>query len=170
MQKGLALPDPLTDDHQPRAIAATVKGVRIYGLYVPNGDRISSTKFAYKLRWLDRLGQELLAGFSPDDADVWDPFRTEGRVLCHPEERARFSRLLDWGLVDSFREANPFASEFSWWDYQKMGWQRGHGMRIDHVLLSRALAPRCTEVTIWRDTRGWKQPSDHAPVTVDLRD
>lgn len=170
------------DDGQARIVAATVAGIRIYGCYVPNGQAVGSPKFAYKLRWLERLRSwiarvhtpddpVLVCGdmnIAPDDLDTWDPFRTEGQLLCHPDERARLAALLDWGLVDSFREQNPFASEFSWWDYRRMGFERNHGLRIDHVFLTRPLMDRCRDVRIWRDVRGWEQPSDHVPVVVEL--
>jgi len=169
------------DDDQARVVAATVDGVRIYGLYTPNGQAVGSDKFRYKLRWLDQLRTELdrhdprddllVCGdmnIAPDDLDVWDPFKADGTVLCHPDERGRFAGLIDWGLTDSFREQDPFSTAFTWWNYQKMGWQRNHGMRIDHVLLTRSLQARSTGVTIHREVRGWDQPSDHAPVSVDL--
>ena len=105
---------------------------------------------------------------APDVLDVWDPFKAEGQVLCHPDERAALQHALDWGLTDAFRDQNPFSPEFSWWDYQKMGFVRNHGMRIDHVFLTRSLLARCRRVTIHRDVRGWDNPSDHAPVSVDL--
>ncbi len=169
------------DDDQARVVAGTVQGVRIYGLYTPNGQSVGSPQFLYKLAWLGKLREELdryaptdevlVCGdmnVAPSDLDVWDPFKAEGRVLFHPDERAAIQALVDWGLTDAFRERNPFETAFSWWDYQKMGFQRNHGMRIDHVYLTAPLMQRCTEVTIHRDVRGWDTPSDHAPVSVVL--
>ncbi len=167
-----------------RIIAATVRGVRIYGLYCPNGTQVGSDRFRGKLEWYRRLRAELDTYHSPDDAvivtgdfnvtptehDCWDPFRSEGKLLCTNEEREAFEHLLDFGLTDSWRELNPYIVEFSWWDYQKMGWQRNHGLRIDHVLLTDSLLDRCEAVTIHKDVRGWDSPSDHAPVSVDLED
>ena len=166
-------------DDQARVVAGTVNGVRIYGLYTPNGQAVGSEAFHYKLGWLAQLRTELdrydptqdllVCGdmnVAPTDLDLWDPFKAEGQVLAHPDERAAIERLVDWGLVDAFREANPFESAFSWWDYQKMGFSRNHGMRIDHVYLTKPLYARCREVTIHRDVRGWDTPSDHAPVSV----
>ena len=170
------------DDPQARVIAATIQGIRVIGVYCPNGQQIGSDKFFYKLAWYERLRLMLdrtcpadtpvvLCGdfnVAPDDIDVWDPFVTEGQLLCHPDERNALERVMDWGLEDSFRSMNPFSSEFSWWDYRAMGFQRNHGVRIDHLLLSDDLMQRLQDAVIWRDTRGWEQPSDHAPVTVDL--
>ncbi|MEM6929362.1 MAG: exodeoxyribonuclease III [Myxococcota bacterium] len=169
------------DDPQARVVAGTVEGVRIYGLYVPNGQSVGSDKFLYKLDWLRRLDQEvrnypadqpmLVCGdfnIAPTDLDVWDPFKFDGSVHAHPDERAALQRVLDWGLTDAWREVNPFEQQFTWWDYQKMGFVRNHGLRIDHVFLSKDLLGRLKTVTIHRDVRGWDTPSDHAPVSVDV--
>jgi exodeoxyribonuclease III len=179
------LPDGLEGPHpgEPRILTARVAGIRLYDLYCPNGTALGSPRFFHKLRWyrhlrdeLDRLydpADDLLVvgdmNVAPDDLDVWDPFKCDGVLLCHPDERASFAALLEWGLADAFRELNPYANQFTWWDYQKMGFQRGHGLRIDHTLLSRSLMQRLAGVTLHRDVRGWDQPSDHAPVSVDLR-
>lgn len=166
-----------------RLIAGTVQGTRIYGLYCPNGTQVGSARFHGKLDWYRRLRAELDTHFSanddvllcgdfnitPTDNDTWDPFGSEGKLLCTPQEREIFEHLLAFGFTESWREKNPFSVEFSWWDYQKMGWQRNHGLRIDHVLLTASLMSRCEEVTIHREVRGWPSPSDHAPVSVDLR-
>lgn len=179
VRKGL---DPALDRGQKRTIAATLLGLRVIGVYVVNGKAVGSEAFAWKLQWLDRLRARfveeggpaaplLLCGdynVAPDDLDVWDPFECEGHLLFHAEERARFQALLDAGLVDPFRAKHPFANDFTWWDYQKMGFQRNHGLRIDHTLLTPPLMARCRSVKVWREARAWDQPSDHAPVTVDL--
>ena len=168
------------DDSQARLIAGTVKGVRVIGVYAPNGTRLGSERFAFKLAWYDRLFEMIdgrytpedalvLCGdlnIAPDDPDVWDPFKCDGILLCHPLERERFQRFIDWGFTDPYRDRNPFANDFSWWDYQQMGWQRNHGMRIDHTLITPTLDARCTDVQIHADVRGWKTASDHAPVSV----
>jgi exodeoxyribonuclease-3 len=169
------------EDPEARILAATVAGIRIYGLYCPNGQEVGHPKFLEKLRWFGRLRTELdrfprdaaLAvvgdfNVAPDDLDVWDPFRCDGILLCHPDERAALAHVVAWGLRDPFRERNPFANAFTWWDYQKMGFVRNHGLRIDHTLLSEPLMARVKDVVIHRDVRGWDQPSDHAPVSVDL--
>jgi len=178
-QKGI---DDGGDRSQSRLIAGTVNGIRIIGVYAPNGTRLGSEPFAFKLSWYDRLFEMIASrhrpsdpiilcgdlNIAPDDPDVWDPFRCDGILLCHPLERERFQRFLDWGFVDPFRERHPFANTFSWWDYQQMGFQRNHGLRIDHTLLTAPVDARCSEVTIHANVRGWTSPSDHAPVSVTL--
>jgi exodeoxyribonuclease-3 len=164
-------------DDQARLVSADVAGLRVIDVYVPNGQAVGTDKFRYKLRWLDRLAASLrdrdttaplaLVGdfnIAPDDLDVWDPFVWDGVVLCHPEERKRLRALLDLGLVDAWRARNALASEFSWWDYQRMGWPRNQGLRIDLVLLGAAAQARCSDIRILREVRGWPGASDHAPV------
>ncbi len=164
-----------------RVLSCVVGGIRLWGLYAPNGQAVGAPKFVYKLAWFRQLRADLdrfpadtevaVLGdlnVAPDDLDVWDPFKLDGALLCHPDERAALKHVMDWGLVDPFRELNPYANEFSWWDYQKMGFQRNHGLRIDHTLVSGPLMKRVKKVTIHRDVRGWENPSDHAPVSLDL--
>jgi len=172
--------DDGVDDPQARLIGATVQGIRVYGLYVPNGHAVGSEKFFYKLQWLERflaiLNAEtssdqpvLVCGdlnIAPDDVDVWDPFEMEGKLLCHTEERRRLQDWMDWGLHDAFRVHEPFACDYSWWDYRQMGFERNHGLRIDHILVTPSLLERCQGVEIHRHTRGWDKPSDHAPVVA----
>ena len=170
-------------DEQKRVIAATLDGVRVVCVYIPNGQDTESDKYQYKLRWLDALvgfiqqqitefGDVALLGdynIAPDDRDVHDPKAWEGKVLCSAPERAAFQRLIDLGMKDSFRLFDQPEKSFSWWDYRMNGFKRGLGMRIDHILLTPAIAARCEAATIDTEPRTWERPSDHAPVTATLR-
>jgi exodeoxyribonuclease-3 len=155
--------------------------LQVYSLYVPNGAPMGSERFRYKLEWLGKLRALLdthpaqtplvVVGdmnVAPGDLDVWDPFKCDEVLLCSTPERQALQQVLDWGLVDPFREQHPLESAFSWWDYQKLGFQRNHGLRIDHTFVSRALMPRVQRVVIHREVRKWEKPSDHAPVSLDL--
>jgi exodeoxyribonuclease III len=174
---------PGFEDEQKRVIAATVNDVRIVDLYVVNGQGIGTEKYDYKLRWLDAvhgwLSEEIkkyphlvvLGDFNiaPDDRDVHDPnVWNDDCILTSTAERAAYKRILDLGLHDSFRMHNDEAGHFSWWDYRAGGFQRNHGLRIDLILLSDALKPKCTNAQIDREPRTWERPSDHAPVWVEL--
>ena len=177
--KGFTLGDA---DPQTRIIHGTVNGVRLINCYVPNGNRVGSDKFHYKLAWLKRLREELDAAYKPSDPvllcgdmniapgddDTWDPFEADGHILFHPEEHRALKRVTDWGLTDAFRHHHPQSNAFSWWDYRGGGFQRNHGFRIDHIYLTQSLLQRCTEVTIERQLRGWEKPSDHVPVVAHL--
>ena len=167
---------------QKRLIAGTVGDVRIICAYIPNGQAVGSDKYDYKLRWLDALTGWLadeLAGhpnlalcgdynIAPDDRDVHDPNAWAGQILCSEPERSAFQRLLGLGLEDSFRLFTQPEKTFSWWDYRMLGFQKNLGLRIDHVLLSTALAKRCTAAGIDRAPRKRERPSDHAPVWASL--
>ncbi len=170
------------DDDQRRFIAARVADVTVVNVYVPNGQAVGTDKFRYKLGWLDRLianmsrrdltgsAVALMGDFNiaPGDSDVWDPFVWDGQILTHPEERRRFQALLALGLTDAWRHQHPYETSFSWWDYQRMGWPRNQGLRIDHVLLSAPAMARCRGTVIHKEIRGGPTPSDHAPVVVEL--
>ncbi len=175
----IGIPD--FDDPQARVIAATVGDVRVVCLYVVNGQAVDSEKFEYKLRWLkactqflkdERAAHEKLAvlgdfNIAPDDADVHDPDLWRDQVLCTDDERAYFDRWTNVGLKDAFRLFDQPPKTFSWWDYRMLGFPKNLGLRIDHILLSDALAANCTSCTIDREARkarGDDKPSDHAPV------
>lgn len=174
--------NPLFDDVQKRLIAATVGDVRVVCAYMPNGQEVGSDKYNYKLAWLAALerwlAQEIerhprlvLAGdfnIAPEDRDVYDAKAWAGKILCSEPERAAFRRLQALGMKDSFRIFDQPEKSFSWWDYRMLGFQKNLGLRIDHILLSDALAAHCTAAAIDRDMRKRERPSDHAPVWADI--
>lgn len=171
-------------DEQKRVISTTVNGTRIVCIYVPNGQSVDSDKYRYKLDWLDALHDWLkdelvryprlaLLGdynIAPEDRDVYDPQAWEGNVLVSPRERAAFSKLLQLGLLDSFRLFEQPDKSYSWWDYRMMAFRRNMGLRIDHILLSSQLAASCTSCTIDRTPRKLERPSDHTPVMANITD
>lgn len=178
---------PGNTDEQQRILAATVcfKGmqpIRLVSAYFPNGQSPDSDKFVYKLAWLkalenwlsEELAQNsrlaLLGDFNiaPTDDDVHDPAKWIGQNLVSPPEREAFQQLLNLGLTDSYRMFEQAPKSFSWWDYRMMGFRRNAGMRIDHILLSKALKEKCTQSIIDKEPRTWEQPSDHAPVIAEI--
>jgi exodeoxyribonuclease-3 len=179
----LALPDAPGEDEK-RFIAATIQGVRVVNVYVPNGQEVGSPKFAYKLAWLERLRRFLADTYTldtplllcgdfnvaPEARDVYDAEKADGEILFHPDERAAFARLLDWGLRDTVRLHHDAGGLYSWWDYRAAAFRRNLGFRIDHILVTPPLAARCTAVSFARDLRRLAKPSDHIPVIVTLRD
>ena len=169
------------DDHK-RVIAASVGGVRIVSVYCPNGQAVGSDKYAYKLRWFaalrDYLAAELprhselaVAGdfnVAPEDRDVHDPKAWEGQVLVSEAERAALREILGLGLRDAFRLFEQPEKSFSWWDYRMMAFRRNAGLRIDHILVTPALAARCKASSIDKAPRKLERPSDHAPVVAEF--
>jgi exodeoxyribonuclease-3 len=170
-------------DDPKRVIAATVGNVRVVCIYAPNGQSPESEKYAYKLKWFDALAgwlsEELarrprlavLGDFNvaPEDRDVHNPKRWEGKIHVTEPERAAFRRLLEIGFADAFRLFGQPEKEFSWWDYRLMAFQRGWGLRIDEILLAPELARECIACTIDKAPRSLERPSDHAPVIAELR-
>jgi len=179
--------DPITDlpgldDPQRRVLGATVNGVRFLNLYVPNGQEVGSDKYAYKLDWIEKLQAHVRTqleihenvvivgdfNIAPEDRDVYDPAGWADSVLFSPPEREAFRRLLDAGLADAFRLFEQEEKIWSWWDYRMGAFRRDMGLRIDHILVSSALAKSCTACRIDRAPRTWERPSDHAPVVAEF--
>ncbi len=177
---------PDFEDEQSRVITATVDHpqgeLRIINGYFVNGQEPGSEKFAYKMKWLDGLQayvasqlrqhpRLVLVGdfnIAPEDRDSYDPAGLAGTIHHTEEERAHFRALLSLGLVDGFRLFEHPEKTFSWWDYRMLGFQKNRGLRIDHILVSEPLRANVSACSVDRTPRKWKQPSDHAPVTVEL--
>ena len=171
-------------DEQKRILAVTVGDARIVCLYVPNGQSVGSDKYAYKLRWMESLTSWLkeelvkhprlavLGDFNvaPEERDVHDPKRWENSVLFSPKERAALQAVMAAGLTDAFRLFDQPERSFSWWDYRLLSFQKKRGLRIDHILVSPALARECTGCVIDVEPRKLERPSDHAPVIATFRE
>jgi exodeoxyribonuclease-3 len=173
---------PGFDDPQKRVLAATCGDTRVICVYIPNGESVGSDKYQYKLKWLAALTEWLRAetathakfallgdyNIAPEDRDVWDVKEWLGKVLFSAPEHAAFQGLLALGLTDSFRLFEQPERSFSWWDYRMNAFRRKLGLRIDHILLSQALAKTCTSCIIDVEPRKLERPSDHAPVMADV--
>jgi exodeoxyribonuclease-3 len=169
-------------DDPKRVIAATVGDVRVLCLYAPNGEAPGTDKYAYKLRWYEALTSWLREeppqrprlvvlgdlNVAPEPRDVHNPKRWEGKIHFSEPERAAFRAVLSAGLADAFRLFPQPEKQFTWWDYRLRAFERGWGLRIDHILLSPQLAPKCTACTIDMEPRKRERPSDHAPVIAEL--
>ena len=170
------------EDPQRRVLGATVAGVRVLNLYVPNGQSVDTEKYAYKLEWMAALAAQLRRdleryehvvvmgdfNIAPEDRDVHDPAAWEGKILCSPRERAALQRILDLGLADAFRLFEHAEKSFSWWDYRAAAFRRNLGLRIDLILASTVLSGSCTACTIDTAPRRLERPSDHAPVFAEF--
>lgn len=170
------------EDAQSRYIEADINGVRICCLYLPNGNPAPGPKFDYKISWMDRLlahTKQLLEGggpvvvtgdfnIIPTEADVYRPERWTKDALFRPESRAVFEALAEQGWTDAIRQIYPDETVYTYWDYFRKAFDRDAGLRIDHFLLSPAIAPKLRSAGVDRNVRGWEKTSDHAPVWVEL--
>lgn len=169
------------EDEQKRLLAATIDGIRVINVYVPNGQSVASDKYQYKLLWLEHLYaylQDALTRYekvlvlgdfniAPQDNDVYDPKAWEGQVLCSALERAALEKIMSLGFQDTFRLFAQAPEIYSWWDYRTFAFAGNRGLRIDLLLASSALAKQIDHC--WVDTRPrtWERPSDHAPVLIE---
>ena len=173
---------PGYEDEQKRVLSATFNDVRVICAYIPNGQAVDSEKYLYKLSWLTALNAWLkgeltqhkhlaLLGdynIAPEDRDVHDPKAWEGQVLVSEPEREKFREMIAMGLKDSFRLFEQADKSYTWWDYRMMGFRRNFGLRIDHILLSEALAAQCKSCIIDKEPRKLERPSDHTPVMAEI--
>ncbi|MHC1949504.1 exodeoxyribonuclease III [Bradyrhizobium sp. UFLA06-06] len=170
-------------DHEARYIEAAVRGIVVTSLYLPNGNPQPGPKFDYKLAWFKRLRAHaakllkedvpvVLAGdynVAPTPFDIYPTRSWDKDALIQPKSRAAFKALVDQGWCDAIRTLHPDAPMFTFWDYKRQRWPRDAGLRLDHLLLSPAVAPRLVKAGVDRTIRGEDGASDHAPAWVVLR-
>ncbi len=174
------------DDDQARYIEAVIdlpdKALRVASIYLPNGNPTDSTKFDYKLRWLSALSAHasdllayeetlVLAGdynVIPAETDVYNPEAWKDDALYRIESRKAFHSLMNLGLRDALRLCSDEAGHYTFWDYQGGAWQKNHGIRIDHILLSPEATSMLLRADIDKYVRGWEKPSDHVPIWAEL--
>jgi exodeoxyribonuclease-3 len=175
-------PEAAQLEEQKRVLSARIEGLRILNLYVPNGSSLRSDKYTYKLQWLtclrrylevqERQGEPLVMvgdfNIAPEDRDIHDPERLRGGIMASDAERSALRTVLGERLVDVFRLFEPDSGHWSWWDYRSGGWETGRGWRIDHIYLEQDLLDLASGCLIHKEQRGNPQPSDHAPVVVNL--
>ena len=171
-----------TADEEARYIEAIVDSLRVASVYVPQGTEVAGPRFAFKLRYFERLREHLRTllayeepfviggdwNVAPEEVDVWDAARLDGTLCYHPEERRRFRAIMHLGVTDAFRVLNTAPHCYSWWDYRGGGWQRDQGMRIDHLILSPQATDRLQASGIDKSPRAKEKASDHTPVWCEL--
>jgi len=169
-------------DEQRRFLHVGLDDLDVVDVYVPNGSSVGSDKYAYKLRWMQRLGDYLRESceaarpllvcgdfnVAPEDRDLWSPKAFVGATHVTEPERAAVARLRAWGLVDAFRQCYADDRLFTYWDYRRGDFHEHRGMRIDLALVTEPLAARISWAAVDRNARKGKQPSDHAPLLVDF--
>ena len=172
------------DDTHSRYIEAAVRGIIVGCLYLPNGNPAPGPKFAYKLRWFERLAVHaadllaqrhpaVLAGdfnVMPTELDVYAPERWTDDALFRPEVREAYRGLVAQGWTDALRALHPGERIYTFWKFYRNAFARNAGLRIDHLLLGPSLAPRLAAAGVDRNARAWEKASDHAPTWIELTD
>lgn len=178
----MGLPGDETDE-QSRYIEATIHGIRIASIYLPNGNPVNTEKYPYKLRWMDRLIAHtkallqsetpfILGGdynIIPEPRDCHDPVAWMDDALFRLESRQKWRTLMNLGLTDAFRALNDNNEQYTFWDYQAGAFPRNHGIRIDHLLLSPQTADRLLACQIDAEPRAAEKASDHTPIYVTIK-
>lgn len=170
-------------DSQRRLIEAEIDSVHIINVYIPNGSAVGSSKYAFKLNWLENLRQHIqhnhdlneevvLCGdfnIATEDKDCYNAELVKGTIMVSDAERTSLGDIKSLGFVDTFRINNQDGGEYSWWDYRMGCFRRNWGFRIDHIWASESLAKQCDSVVIDKITRKKDKPSDHAPVIAKFK-
>ncbi len=170
-------------NEQKRLISANINGLKIINVYVPNGSSIDSDKFNYKIKWLNHLSYFLdeqvkeddlvcLVGdfnIAPRDIDIHSPQKYEGGIMASKMEREALNNVLKGRFIDSFRIFEKSTGHWSWWDYRNNAYELNKGWRIDHIYISKNLSSKLKSCVIERSQRENLQPSDHAPVLINLK-
>lgn len=171
-------------DEQARYLEVEIKNTRLINIYLPNGNPCPGDKYDYKLRWMQRLYEQLKVlreesipfviggdfNVIPEGRDCFDPKVWKDDALFRIETRQKFRQLLNLGLTDAFRIFNDEDQQYTFWDYQAGSWQKNLGIRIDHFLLSPEIADRVQSCEIDAEPRGWDKPSDHTPVIIEINE
>jgi exodeoxyribonuclease-3 len=171
------------EDPQARLISAEIEGITILSAYFPNGGQVGSDKYQYKLEWIARLRDQMKERYdlqsdrvalcgdynvAPWDDDIGRPAEWRDSVLANDTVREALNDLESLGLQDVVRPFHPQGGVFSWWDYRGRGFERGNGLRIDHIYCTPALAERTIGAVVDRQERARPSPSDHAPVIAEF--
>jgi exodeoxyribonuclease III len=177
----LGVPGAVTPFDEPRLVAATIAGMRVYSIYAPNGRKVGTEAHRFKLAWFEFLGRVLEAelegnnelilladlNIAPTDGDVWDASRYRNRNLTSGLERVAYQRLIDLGLVDVISDRAGANAAFTWWNRRGDFYETDRGWRLDHALASPAVAARISTASVDRLARAEPGP-DHAPIVLDL--
>ena len=173
---------PLEFNDEKRLISAVINGLKVINVYVPNGSSLDSEKFNYKINWLNYLSSFLNEQFKEEDLiclmgdfniaprniDIHSPEKYEGGIMASKIERKALVNVLKGRFIDSFRIFEKNSGHWSWWDYRNNAYELNKGWRIDHIYITKNLSSKLKSCVIERSQRENTQPSDHAPVLINL--
>jgi len=176
----------IDEKKQSRVITGNIQNnstkIKLINIYVPNGNPINTEKYKYKKNWLDAFNKKIKKTLTenkniiiggdfnviPDKIDVHDYKKYEDDALFKLEIRKKFLELLNLGFHDTYRYFNKSLQEYTFWDYMAGAWQKNHGMRIDHFLVSNNLLDKIKNVNINKNPRSKLKPSDHTPIEIKI--
>ncbi len=176
----------IDEKKQSRVITGNIQNnstnIKLINIYVPNGNPINTEKYKYKKNWLDAFNKKIKKILTenkniiiggdfnviPDKIDVHDYKKYEDDALFKLEIRKKFLELLNLGFHDTYRYFNKSLQEYTFWDYMAGAWQKNHGMRIDHFLVSNNLLDKIKNVNINKNPRSKLKPSDHTPIEIKI--
>ena len=163
-------------------ISLIKKKVKLFNIYLPNGNPIETEKFDYKIKWMKKFNQYIIENLNtnnpiiiggdfnviPTDDDVYSPENFKNDACAHPKTREQFRILTNSGLTDTVKYFIEGKTNWTFWGYRGGGWQKGNGLRIDHFLTSPEITDLVKSVKIDRNPRGWEKASDHTPVILEI--
>ena len=173
-------------NNQSRIIVGDIKNksknIKLINIYVPNGNPIGTEKYEYKMDWYDSFikkvketltqDKNIIIGGDfnviPEKIDVYNFKKYENDALFKLEIRKKFRELINLGFQDIYRYFNKDKHEYTFWDYMAGSWQKDHGMRIDHFLISNNILSDIKSVNIDKKPRSKVKPSDHTPIELEL--
>ncbi len=171
---------------QSRIIVGNIKNksssIKLINIYAPNGNPIGTDKYEYKKDWFMSFNNKVKKVFNenkniiiggdfnviPDKIDVYDYKKYENDALFKLEIRKKFFELLNLGFQDMYRYFNKDKQEYTFWDYMAGSWQKNHGLRIDHFLVSNNLLDKIQDIKINKTPRSKVKPSDHTPIEIKI--
>ena len=176
------------DDENARFIETEIevkeikKKIKLFNIYLPNGNPIETEKFDYKLRWMEKFNAHIFnllkentpiiigGDFNviPSDEDVYSPENFKNDACTHPKTRELYRKLINRGLTDTVKSFIKGKTNWTFWGYRGGGWQKGNGLRIDHFLTSPEITDLVKNVNINREPRSWEKASDHTPVVLEI--
>ena len=170
------------DDEDDRLLLTRVAGLTIVNTYVPQGYKVKSDRYAYKLIWFRRLRRLFEDSFNPTDRVVWlgdvnvapepiDVYHPDRRVMdpdFHIDARNAYKETVSWGFVDVFRKLHPDRIQYTYWDYYRNAFENGWGWRIDHILATEPVAALCRAADVDLEPRRAAAASDHTVLWAEF--
>jgi len=163
-------------DNEGRVIALEYENFYLVNVYTPNSQR-GLTRLEYRQVWdkdflaymknLEAVKPIIFCGdlnVAHKEIDLARPKDNHHNAGFTDEEREDFTRIIDAGFIDTFREFDQEGGNYSWWSYMFNARVNNVGWRIDYFLISEMLKPNLKDAFILPGVMG----SDHCPVGIEI--